>query len=390
MHLSKFNVLLALFLVAVKSQAPLNFTELTQLNGYQSEEHTVVTEDGYVLTLYRIAKGAKCKEENKQTPVFFMSPLLSAADTAIEAGPDTAVPYLISDACFDTWVGSPRGTYNGRKHVRLDPDKNKEFWNFSVDEIGTYDVPAMVDYVLKYTEKEKLMYIGFSQGGGSFFVMCSERPDMCKKVKLMIGLAPATRHWYTKSVFFRLLFKNIEDNLDVFDDLRIWEILGRDQVTAALSVVCRNNLKLCEWLVSVVDSPHPGSVAVSTYESMLDRFPAGTSVQNMVRFSQSCRSKKFVKFSYGTETNLKMYGSPDPPQYNLTAADVPILLMVGKNDAIVDVKDIKWLASKLPNVKETVIVKDPQWNHVDMFYSQFIKVMIFPKILEYLIRYNEM
>ncbi|XP_063624782.1 gastric triacylglycerol lipase-like [Cydia splendana] len=390
MPMLNIHVFFALFLGAVKSQAPPNFTELTQLNGYQSEEHAVVTEDGYVLTLYRIAKGAKCQEENKQTPVFFMPPLLSAADTAIEAGPDAAIPYLISDACFDTWVGSPRGTYNGRKHVRLDPDKHKEFWNFSVDEIGTYDVPAMVNYVLNYTNTEKLMYVGFSQGGGSFFVMCSERPEMCKKVKLMIGLAPATRHWYTKSAFFRLLFKSVEDNLDVFDDLRIWEVMGRDQVTAALSVVCRNNLKLCEWLVSVVDSSHPGSVAVSTYVSMLDRFPAGTSVQNMVRFSQSCRSKKFVKFSYGTKKNLEIYGSLDPPEYNLTAADVPILLMVGKNDAIVDVRDVKWLAGKLPNVKETVIVNDSQWNHVDMFYSQFIKVMIFPKILEYLIRYNEM
>ncbi|XP_047991950.1 gastric triacylglycerol lipase-like [Leguminivora glycinivorella] len=386
----KFNVLLAIFLGAVKSQAPLNFTELTELNGYQSEEHKVVTEDGYVLTVYRITKGAKCKEENKKTPVFFMPPLLSAADTAMEAGPDAAVPYLISDACFDTWVGSPRGTYNGRKHVRLDPDKNKEFWSFSVDEIGKYDAPAMLEYVLKYTKKEKLMYLGFSQGGGSFFVMCSERPDICKKVKLMIGLAPATRHWYTKSVFFRILFKNIEDNLDVFDDLGIWEILGRDQVTAILSVVCRNNLKLCEWLVSVVDSPHPGSVAVSTYGRMLDRFPAGTSVQNMIRFSQSCRSKKFVKFSYGTEKNMKVYGSPDPPEYNLTAADLPILLMVGRNDAIVDVRDVKWLASKLPDVKETVIVEDPEWNHVDMFYSKFIKMTIFPKILQYILRYDEM
>ncbi|XP_063383522.1 lipase member K-like [Cydia fagiglandana] len=390
MALLNLNVLLTLLLGVDRTQKHLNFTELTQLSGYKSEEHTVVTEDGYVLNMFRITRGAKCVGEIKQTPVFFMPPLLSAADTALEPGPNAAMPYLISDACYDIWVGNPRGTYYGRRHMRLDPDKNKEFWQFSMNEIGTYDVPAMVDYVLDNTKKEKLMYIGFSQGGGSFFVMCSERPDMCQKIKLMIGLAPATRLRNTKSVFLRTLCKNAEDNLDVFDRMQIWEVFGRDQVTAAVNgLFCRNNVKMCEWFVSLVDSSHPGSVASSTYKTMLERFPAGTSIRNLVHFSQGLRNKKFVKFNHGTEKNLKVYGHPNPPEYNLTAADLPILLITGRNDAVVDVKDVKWLARKLPELKEFLIVEDPMWNHVDMFYSKFIKDMIFPKILNYLLRYNE-
>ncbi|KAI8436520.1 hypothetical protein MSG28_010059, partial [Choristoneura fumiferana] len=137
-------------------RTPLNFTELTQQNGYKSEEHTVVTEDGYILNLFRITKGAKCREVIKKTPVFFMPPLLSSADTALEAGVDAGLPYLISDDCFDTWVGNPRGTYYGRRHIRLDPDKDKEFWEFSVDEIGTYDIPAMIDYVSNKTGEDKI------------------------------------------------------------------------------------------------------------------------------------------------------------------------------------------------------------------------------------------
>ncbi|KAI8436521.1 hypothetical protein MSG28_010059, partial [Choristoneura fumiferana] len=103
-----------------------------------------------------ITKGAKCREVIKKTPVFFMPPLLSSADTALEAGVDAGLPYLISDDCFDTWVGNPRGTYYGRRHIRLDPDKDKEFWEFSVDEIGTYDIPAMIDYVSNKTGEDKI------------------------------------------------------------------------------------------------------------------------------------------------------------------------------------------------------------------------------------------
>ncbi|KAI8436522.1 hypothetical protein MSG28_010059, partial [Choristoneura fumiferana] len=371
-------------------RTPLNFTELTQQNGYKSEEHTVVTEDGYILNLFRITKGAKCKEVIKKTPVFFMPPLLSSADTALEAGVDAGLPYLISDDCFDTWVGNARGTYYGRRHIRLDPDKDKEFWEFSVDEIGTYDIPAMIDYVSNKTGEDKLMFIGFSQGGGSFFVMCSERPAHCQKIKLMIGLAPATRHLKTRSRFFRLLFKHVEDNLDFYDDMRIWEILGRDRATRILSVICSSNVEICRRILDIVDLPHPGSLATSTMKKMLEHFPAGTSTQNMVRFSQSCRSEKFVKFSYGKEKNILKYGRSNPPEFNLTLANIPILIISGKNDGIVDAEDLKWLASKLPDVKELVFVKDPLWNHVDMFLSQHIKKMIFPKIHKYLLQYNEM
>ncbi|KAI8436514.1 hypothetical protein MSG28_010059, partial [Choristoneura fumiferana] len=373
----------------VRVRTPLNFTELTQQNGYKSEEHTVVTEDGYILNLFRITKGAKCKKVIKKTPVFFMPPLLSSADTALEAGVDAGLPYLISDDCFDTWVGNPRGTYYGRRHIRLDPDRDKEFWEFSVDEIGTYDIPAMVDYVSNKTGEDKLMFIGFSQGGGSFFVMCSERPAHCQKIKLMIGLAPAYRHLKTRSRFFRLLFKHVEDNLDFYDDMRIWEILGRDRATRILNVICSSNVEICRWIVDIVDLPHPGSVATSTMKKLLEHFPAGTSTQNMVRFSQSCRSEKFVKFSYGKEKNILKYGRSNPPEFNLTLANIPILIISGKNDGIVDAEDLKWLASKLPDVKELVFVKDPLWNHVDMFFSQHIKKMIFPKIHKYLLQYNE-
>ena len=43
--------------------------------------------------------------------------------------------------------------------------------DFRWHEIGMYDVPASVDYVLKTTGKSKLNYIGHSMGTTAFFVM---------------------------------------------------------------------------------------------------------------------------------------------------------------------------------------------------------------------------
>lgn len=57
-------------------------------------------------------------------------------------------------------------------------------------EIGTQDLPAMIDYVLETTNQRSLSYVGHSQGTTSFFVMTSEKPEYNQKIKSMHALAP--------------------------------------------------------------------------------------------------------------------------------------------------------------------------------------------------------
>lgn len=76
-----------------------------------------------------------------------------------------------------------------RNHTSLDPDEH-EFWKFSWHEIGYYDLPAMIDYVLEKTELEQIHYIGHSQGVTSVFVLLSERPEYNEKFKLIHAMTP--------------------------------------------------------------------------------------------------------------------------------------------------------------------------------------------------------
>lgn len=86
-------------------------------------------------------------------------------------------------------MGNARGNTYSRRHVTMKPD-NSQFWQFSWHEIGYYDVPAMIDYVLKETGMNKLHYIGFSQGTTVFWVMTSTRPEYNDKIISMQALAP--------------------------------------------------------------------------------------------------------------------------------------------------------------------------------------------------------
>jgi pimeloyl-ACP methyl ester carboxylesterase len=57
--------------------------------------------------------------------------------------------------------------------------------------MGTYDVPAEIDFILKTTGQEKLFYIGHSMGATMFFVMMSQRPKYNEKIYAMIAFGPA-------------------------------------------------------------------------------------------------------------------------------------------------------------------------------------------------------
>lgn len=79
--------------------------------------------------------------------------------------------FLLSDEGFyfnlwffsTVWIGNARGNTYSRRHITLDP-KDPKFWDFSWHEIGVYDIPATIDYVLANTNQTKLSYVGHSQG----------------------------------------------------------------------------------------------------------------------------------------------------------------------------------------------------------------------------------
>lgn len=58
--------------------------------------------------------------------------------------------------------------------------KKKKF--FSWDEMAKYDIPAVIEYILKKTGKQQFYFIGHSQGTLQAFAAFSQNVTLAKKV----------------------------------------------------------------------------------------------------------------------------------------------------------------------------------------------------------------
>jgi len=79
-------------------------------------------------------------------------------------------------------------------------------------------------------------------------------------------------------------------------------------------------------------------------ETIVNHTPAGTSTFTALHYGQEVTSHGFHKYDLGKVRNRRVYGQPDPPEYDPGVDDVPISLYWGQGDlmATPDVRRFIW------------------------------------------------
>lgn len=174
-----------------------------QALGLDLQEYKVTTCDEFILTVHRIIDPKETEEQRAcRKPVFMQHGLLSCSGTWIANGKNS-LGYFFHEQGYDVWLGNNR-SYFKAQHASFQGDlyNNEEYWNWGVQELACYDLPAMIGTVLDNKKKfKKLILVGHLQGGLQSFLMLKNPyyTPLHEKIELFVPIAPAI---YPGSLFY--------------------------------------------------------------------------------------------------------------------------------------------------------------------------------------------
>ncbi|CAK1549662.1 unnamed protein product [Leptosia nina] len=364
--------------------ATLDTFTLIRKYGYPCEIHRVYTEDKYVLEMHRVPYGKENSVRENRPVVFLQHGLLSSSAEFVLMRPDKGLAYLLAEAGYDVWMGNARGNTYSRKHASLQTTSSA-FWKFSWHEIGYYDLPAMIDYVIKETGVQKMQYVAFSQGTTAFWVMTSTRPEYNDKFTAMHAMAPIAYVGNIRSPVIRALAP-FTNSLE-----RILKLIGANEIlpNGNLNKLAGEKLcveeaitqSLCTNLLFLFCGFDAEQLNKTMLPVVMGHTPAGASARQFVHFGQLYKSNRFARFDHGWWSNRRNYGSFRPPSYNLSAIRVPIFLHYADNDWLSSPKDVDKLFKEVKSVVGKYRVPLDKFNHLDFVFANDAKTLIYDRII---------
>jgi lysosomal acid lipase/cholesteryl ester hydrolase len=371
----------------VDPEANMTVIEIITHWGFPAEEHLVETEDGYILCLHRIPHGRKSYSDKGPKPVVYLQHgLLADSSNWVTNLDNSSLGFILADAGFDVWMGNSRGNTWSRKHKTLSVSQD-EFWAFSFDEMAKYDLPASINYILSKTGQEQIYYVGHSQGTTIAFIAFSQIPELAKRIKMFFALAPVVSLSFCLSPLTKL---GRLPSLVIEVLFGHKEFLPQNAFLKWLSThVCTHVIlkELCGNIAFLLCGFNEKNLNMSRVDVYTTHCPAGTSVQNMLHWSQAVKLQKFQAFDWGSSAkNYFHYNQSYPPRYNVKDMLVPTALWSGGHDWLADVKDINILLTQITNL---VYYKHiPDWEHLDFIWGLDAPWRLYNEIIDLMKKYQ--
>ncbi|XP_052130426.1 lipase 3-like [Frankliniella occidentalis] len=361
---------------------------LIEAQGYPAEDHVVVTEDGYILSMFRIPR-PDCP------PVFLMHGLLASSADYVVLGKHRALASVLYEAGFDVWLGNARGTTESRRHKTLVPGDAK-FWDFSWHEIGSQDLPALIDHVLNATNQTSLHYVGHSQGTTTFFVMGSERQEYMAKVKTFVALAPIAFVNDIRSIPVRLMAVAPNALGDLIRLMGANEFLPNSKLVSWLGdTFCADGditQPLCYDIMFLIGGTDSQQMNATAIPDILANTPAGAATKQLIHYGQLIAKwrQEFRQYDHGWLGNLFRYQSLSPPEYNLSKISATTYLFTSDNDLLSVKKNVEELVRRLPSIAPDGVKKVPfrKFNHLDYIFGKNAKELVYNDIVKIIRRHD--
>ncbi|KAF5294278.1 hypothetical protein FQR65_LT10864 [Abscondita terminalis] len=366
----------------------LEVPEIVKRNGYPIEQYHVTTQDGYILTVFRIPHGKNTTTTEKRKPIFLQHGMTLNSGTYVNIG-EKSLAYILADAGFDVWLGNFRGSLYSRNHTTLSFD-DETFWDFSFHENGVYDLPAQLNLVHKINN-QKIIFLGYSLGSTAAYIYTSLFPkESQEKIEIIVNFAPSI---YVEDVGF--LFNLIGQFWFLMEKLLQPLTKGKlfvrqpvpFELVRAMCLPFPFQMKICQLMeMSALGFNFPQNDPETLPITILHNTDTA-SIKSISHFIQMGHAQKFQNFDYGAEKNQLLYGSKYPPIYNLSNILVPSYTFIGKNDLGVSQKSIDRLYQELPKKTTThgiYYVEDSNFNHLNFITAKDIVPLVYNHLILFL------
>lgn len=353
-------------------------------HGLNFEEHKVVTEDGYVLSLWRINRG-------KGAPLVLQHGVLDTAYTFLLAGPTRCPAFYFAKKGYDVWMPNSRGQTYSLEHKKgykwyLPFSK---FWDFTFYDMARYDFSAIIEYVKKTTGSQKVSYVGHSQGTTTYILKASLDPEYIdKNINVFVALGPALYINPQNSRAADLVANKVRlfDWMYSFNFNYFWVL--PEWVLKLTEPFCRSFPELYHGIVPFIGGETKRlNFDLRRWPSLCTKMPGGTSTKNLVHWLQIIRAGgKFQMFDYGATRNVEVYGQETPKEYDLSGLkkiNVPTLVVSGSNDALITDESVRKVMAALSNGKNGQVlelIKLDDYAHMDFIWGKDCIKKLYPHV----------
>lgn len=375
----------------VPPKAGMSTAQMIQNAGYSVENHTVITADGYILTLFRIPRN-KANQAGTKEPILLQHGLLCSSNDWLLVNDSDCLPYLLSEAGHDVWLGNARGNNYSQGHINASMNSSTTaYWQFSYDEMGKYDIPAVIQYMLDVTSAPQISYVAHSMGNVMFFIAADQNPTLINgKVKRMASLAPAVYVSNSISPIKALSVAPTNFGQALFDTTGSGQVIPayvNQFIYADAPTICAGlDYLMCQNIIFLIAGFDYNQTSCTTASLITGHTPQATSYRVMEQYLQQMRSPnpQFQAYDLGSAAaNQAKYNSATPPLYSLNKCTVPVFVMYGLNDWLVVPKDANRTINELNNVYKNVSVNAACFGHLDFTYANDVKALVYNQVLDF-------
>ncbi|VVT49117.1 uncharacterized protein SAPINGB_P002112 [Magnusiomyces paraingens] len=162
-----------------------------EARGYKMEELEVTTSDGFIVKVQHLINPNDTPAVRaSRYPVVMLHGLLQAAAAYATSG-EHSLAFFMLESGYDVWLANNRNGFKP-KHTNY-KYLDLRMWSWRISEMGTRDLPAIINFICEQTGSAKVALVAHSQGTTQTFLALSRgyMPELGDKISAFVALAPA-------------------------------------------------------------------------------------------------------------------------------------------------------------------------------------------------------